>query len=243
MYCSNCGKELEKAQIYCSFCGTKCSDVIISNSTKIKNESITKSAEETKESVNVSAIMIQRAYIILCCVSISLTCFWSAIIRESEFEGFIGVFGFMEFALIFMSIFLLTLNKRYQYNAAKVVILFSVLTAGEVLFLFLNIENPEASIFVEIFFSILIALVYILLKREINSMLGNNTNYSKNTADSVICCSDIKHAMYRKQITSVGKNTTNGCWKYNSALGEKTFICNHCNTIIAYEEDFVNPNI
>ncbi len=227
MYCSKCGQIINENQRYCSHCGERVNVVAVSESNGQK-----------KELVRVAANLIQRAFVIICCVSTSLTFFWGAIVNDRDLRDYIGVVAFVEFALIFMALSLLAINGRYKYNAAKVVILFSLLTAGEVVFLLLNTKNEEASAVVEIFFSILILIIYVYLKKEIKYMLEEE-NLEKGVTGQDIKCSELDHGTYKNLVKKVGENTTDGKWILCDNTGKMAYVCKHCNKVIANESEFV----
>lgn len=59
-----------------------------------------------------------------------------------------------------------------------------------------------------------------------------------NDYENMTTCDEKIHENYKSEVKSVVEETSNGKWQYNSVVGERVFVCNHCNSVILYESDF-----
>ena len=56
--------------------------------------------------------------------------------------------------------------------------------------------------------------------------------------ENMTTCNERIHENYKSEVKSVVEETSNGKWQYSSLIGERVFVCKHCNSVILYESDF-----
>ncbi len=136
--------------------------------------------ESKQKSVLPTIKFINLSYIILLFVSVSAMFFCTLLARDVYYWRYILLFSLVEFSLMCVSVFFLLLKDAYKYIAAKILILFSVLTLGEITFLILNLFDLKVVFIVTVVFAVLCVAMFFVIRKLTKKMLKDNGEYVSN---------------------------------------------------------------